>query len=109
MFPLICQQLFKLILLAPIVVSGQDYAIALNSPTAVTAQFINVNGLAAGTAITVNAGEKLSVKCSVTGNPDQYSTWAYTWSWEFATGYTELTGCTGCTLNNPQPMSSTNG
>ena len=76
------------------VVSSLDNALALNSPSAVSITFINVNGQTNDQAITVNAGATISIKCAALGNSNQYSTWSWTWSWENTRGYTELVDCT---------------
>ena len=104
-------------IIAPIVVKPIDIAIALNSPTNVEITFMNVNTMADGTSLTVNAGSEVNLGCGANGNPDGYengSGWKWTWSWEMTQFlYTELVGCTEpggtCTLPNTQPINTAAG
>ena len=84
-----------------IVVTSADRAIALNSPSAVSITFINVNSQINDQAITVNAGDKISLKCAALGNSYQYSSWSWSWSWQNTRGYLELVDCTvsACSLS----------
>ena len=55
--------------------------------------FININGGASTVALTVDAGTKVSFKCSGKGNGSP------TWSWKFTNFYTELSDHTSSTNN----------
>ena len=85
--------------LEPIVVTRVNTAVALNSPNTVQIYYINVNGQKEDEAITVNAGEKISIKCAALGNIDQHTDWDWTWTWTLPHLYTEL-GLTETTLAN---------
>ena len=95
---------------APIVATPQDQAIAYNSPNDPSIIFMNTNTGADGATVTLNVGDKVSIKCGALGNPSQHTSWDWTWGWDNQmTGYTELTGCTGCTLMTTQMVDSTTG
>ena len=94
---------------ASIAIKPIDVAIALNSPSNVMIEFMNVNNMVESVkSITANPGDEVKLVCGAIGNPDGYEKWKWTWSWEITTFYTELVGCTKsgtCTLTNPQTIS----
>ena len=73
--------------------SRADLSIAINSVSGIDVNFININGGASGVGITVNAGTKVSFKCSGKGSGSPK------WSWKFTNLYTELTDHTSSTNN----------
>ena len=68
-----------------------------------------MNTEAPDTAVTLKVGDPLSIKCGGLGNPSDFAPWDWTWSWSSTIGYTELKGCTGCTLVSATPINSANG
>ena len=107
--------------LAPIVITPQDISIALNSPLSPTISQMIVTSnkdvnTACSSSCTVAAGKELSIKCGGTGNPSGFTSvdpsvsWAWTISFSAGSvGYTELVGCTGCTLTGLEPVTTAKG
>ena len=81
----------QILIVAPIIVSRSDLSIAINSISGIDVNFININGGSSGVALTVDAGTKVSFKCSGKGNG------APKWSWKFTNFYTELSDHTSST------------
>ena len=86
MYIYIYNDIFCSLHLLGLVISPQQLALAINTRSTPEVNFMNVNNQRSGEALTVTAGQPLSLKCSGLGNG------AIKWSWEFTNFYTELTG-----------------
>ena len=75
-------------------VTRQDEALALNSLSETDINFINVNAMDNGAAMTVTVGEKISIKCGGFGNG------APVWTWDLTKQYTELITANSVGLND---------
>ena len=81
---------------APLIVSSQDVAIAVNTRSSTQLTFANVNGQKLDEGISLVVGSPVSLKCAGLGNG------APVWSWTFTNKYTEITGSSTSTTTSLQ-------